>query len=154
MELRGGPWSTDTAEAWLGGARIPVRLAVLTRSGRPLVLSLWFLYEDGALWCATQGDSDVVRHLERDGRCAFEVGPDAPPYRGVRGTGTATIVPDRGPEILERLCDRYLEDHNRDLAEWLLSRGGEVALRVGDLEGTTWDFSGRMEEQTPVVPDP
>ena len=143
FEVRSGPWSADQARAHLAEACIPVRLA---SSGTfPLVQSLWFLFEDDALWCATQVDAVVTRRLQREPRCGFEVSADLPPYRGVRGTGIATIEPTAATVVLPRLIERYVGDEPTPLSTWLLSRlDTEVAIRIGDLSITTWDYSGRM----------
>ena len=143
LEVRSGPWSPDRVRAHLRDARIPLRLA--TNGEFPLVQSLWFLLDEDALWCATQADAVVVRRVTRDARCGFEVSADQPPYRGVRGTGRAQIVPDAGREVLPRLIARYLGDEPTDLSRWLLSRlDREVAIRIDDLSVTSWDYSGRM----------
>ena len=154
MRIASGPWDQDQVERWLTGARIPVRLGVLAPTG-PLVLSLWYRYEQGALWCATGADADVVRHLRRDARVGFEVGPDVPPYRGVRGTGRAEILADPGPGVLEDLLARYLDETNAQLADWLREGADdEVALRISDLRVSSWDFSARMapQETGPILP--
>lgn len=155
MQLVSGPWDQPTVERWLTGARIPVRLAVLAPRG-PLVVSLWFHYEDEALWCATAASAAIVTHLRRDPRVGIEVGPDLPPYRGVRGTGRATIVGERGASVLDALLGRYLDDVNEPLASWLRGRADdEVAIRIDDLRLSSWDFSGRMlpQETVGLLPD-
>lgn len=156
MKLVGGPWDQPKVVRWLLGARIPVRLAVLAPRG-PLVVSLWYRYDDGALWCATRADADVVKHITADPRVGIEVGPDVPPYRGVRGTGRATVVPEHGGTMLDALLARYLDPVNDDLAA-LLARNAddEVAIRIDQLRLSSWDFSGRMhpQETGPILPEP
>lgn len=154
MELVSGPWGAEQVERWLTGARIPIRLAVLTLRG-PLVVSLWYRFDAGALWCATGADADIVSHIQADPRVGVEIAPDLPPYRGVRGTGRATIVPDLGQATLDRLLDRYLDPVNDALASWLRERADdEVAIRIDQLTLTSWDFSGRMrsQEPSPILP--
>lgn len=140
-----GPWSLAATERWLAGAVIPLRLAAQAPSGWPLVLSLWFLAREGRLLCATQRSAHVVAALEHDPRCAFEVAPEAPPYRGVRGRAAVTIAPDPGGEVLAALCRRYLGSTDGDLARWLLSRAAdEVVLELDPRSVTTWDYRERM----------
>jgi hypothetical protein len=143
LVVRSGPWTADEVRGHLADARIPLRLA---SSGTfPLVQSLWFVFDDDALWCATQADSVVARRLARDDHCGFEVCADQPPYRGVRGTGRARIVPAAAADVLPQLIARYVGDEPTPLSQWLLSRlDTEVAIRVGDLTVTSWDYSGRM----------
>lgn len=140
-----GPWSEDVIGRWLRDTAIPLRLATTGSSG-PIVQSLWFLLDGDALWCATQAASTVATRLRRDPRVGWEVSPDAPPYRGVRGRGTVDIVEDSREveSVLRRLIDRYGQSGS-DLEGWLLSRiDSEIALRIGDLTVTSWDYSRRM----------
>ncbi|MCZ7528760.1 MAG: hypothetical protein M5U14_21735 [Acidimicrobiia bacterium] len=50
VDVRSGPWDPATIEELLRSTPIPVRLAT-TGASWPLVQSLWFLYDGGALWC-------------------------------------------------------------------------------------------------------
>jgi len=43
MRLK-GPWPNERVAAYLDEAVIPMRLAVASASGAPLVLSLWFFW--------------------------------------------------------------------------------------------------------------
>ena len=84
---------------YLESVRIPVRLACKTKSDWPMVVSLWFLHQDGQLFCSTQKTAKVVSYLAHDPRCAFEVSEDRPPYCGVRGQAIASIDETKGPLI-------------------------------------------------------
>jgi general stress protein 26 len=148
IEVTSGPWHVDEIERWLQETLIPVRLATSGIRG-PLVQSLWYFFEDGALWCATQRESVVAQRVRRDSRVGWEISPDQPPYRGVRGQGTVEIVDDsrRAEEVLCKLIDRYGQS-GTDLEAWLLGRvSTEIALRITDLTATSWDFSRRMADR-------
>lgn len=140
-----GPHSAEAIDAHLRETVIPLRLGVVSASGHPLVLSLWFTWQDGALWCATSPRARIVALLRRDPRCGFEVAREAPPYCGVRGQGVAELVPERGGEILDALVDRYLGTRESPFARWLLARReGEMAIRIPPARITSWDFRARM----------
>lgn len=135
------PWVAD----YLASARIPLRLACVSRSGWPSVASLWYLPEDGRLWCATPARAHVARLLGREARCGFEVAENDAPYRGVRGQGRAHLDPARGSEILRKLVRRYLGSEQSPFARWLLSRDEpEVAIGIEVERITGWDFTRRM----------
>ncbi len=141
--------------AYLDAARIPLRLACDTHSGWPFVLSLWFLHEEGRLFCATTASARVVSYLQREPRCAFEVAADDPPYCGVRGQALARIDPARGEEILRRLLARYLGGDNSALARRLLARAHEeVAIVLTPVNLFTWNFSRRMQDVAPLRTKP
>ena len=144
MKLR-GPWSEVKARAFLAEVQIPLRLACQGQTGFPVLASLWFVPQDGRIWCATQESARTARLLRDDPRCAFEVAPETPPYRGVRGQAEARIDVARGPEILELLIARYLGDDRSDFARWLLSRAeSEVAIALEPRSMLSWDFGARM----------
>lgn len=139
-------WSLNQIEDFFNDCVIPVRLACLTQGYTPIVCSLWYVYESGAIWCATQKTAKVVRYLDNQPACGFEIAPDAPPYKGVRGQGQATLSDERGLDVLTRLIDRYLGDRDSDFARWLIERGrNEVAIRVAPDWMTSWDFTPRMK---------
>lgn len=147
MKLQNGPWSKETIEQHLSRILVPMRLSSIGADGFPVVQSLWFLHEGEALWCATQRSAHVVRRLESDPRCGFEIAADAVPYRGVRGRAVASIDSGRGEEMLRRLLVRYTGGMSSKLAARLLSRvDEEVAIRLGDLRVHSWDFTARMTE--------
>ena len=137
-------------EQYLAETRIPLRLSCISDSGWPVVLSLWYLYEGGHLYCATPQRAKVVAYLTQKPRCAFEVASDLPPYCGVRGRALATIEQERGLEILERLLERYLGGKDNTLARQLLSRPQpEVAIRLAPQSIHAWNFSERMADSIP-----
>ncbi len=130
---------------YLKEMRIPLRLAAVTESGWPLVLSLWYVLDDGKLWCATQNTAKIVHYLEADPRCAFEVASEQPPYRGVRGQGRARLSSERGEEVLKILLDRYLGGSDSPLARRLLAkRETEVAIEITPVTLFVWDYTQRM----------
>lgn len=134
-------------QTYLDATVIPMRLACVTRSGWPFVLSLWYLYRDGALYCATQSTAKIIPHLRNDPRCAFEIAADLPPYCGIRGQAEATLLPEQGGEILAALLNRYLGTTTNSLAQNLLKRQAtEVAIRLEPTSVYTWDFSDRMRD--------
>jgi nitroimidazol reductase NimA-like FMN-containing flavoprotein (pyridoxamine 5'-phosphate oxidase superfamily) len=138
-------WEQSQIDAFLQATVIPIRLACSDKAGVPLICSLWYLYADDALWCATQQSASVVALLERAPHCAFEVAPESMPYRGVRGQGRVTVVPDEGPAILTQLIDRYLGARDTQFAVWLMGRAAnEVAIKIEPDWLTSWDFGSRM----------
>ncbi|MGE4220588.1 MAG: pyridoxamine 5'-phosphate oxidase family protein [Alphaproteobacteria bacterium] len=142
-----GPWTAEQIERHLATTVVPVRLACVAPSGWPVSLSLWFLYEDGALFCASRKGARVVRILESAPRCGFEVAGEAPPYHGVRGQGLAALDPAAGPALLPRLIDRYLGPGDTPFRRWLMRNAAdEVAIRIAPQRLMNWDYRRRMSE--------
>jgi len=137
-------------QEFLEKSRIPLRLACKTESGWPMILSLWFIYTEDSLYCATRGSARIVTYLLKNKECAFEIAADTPPYCGIRGQAQASIDSVRGVEILELLLDRYLGNRDNSLAGKLLEKSmDEVAIRLDPVNIISWDFSARMQDATP-----
>jgi nitroimidazol reductase NimA-like FMN-containing flavoprotein (pyridoxamine 5'-phosphate oxidase superfamily) len=141
-----GAWDRSRVERHLVESVVPLRLAIQGASGFPVLVSLWYFFEEGCLWCAVQRESRVGQLVARESRCAFEVAPNEPPYFGVRGQGHARLLPDAGPATLDRLMDRYLGDRYGALRAWLEERAAtETAIRIESVRLTSWDFTQRMQ---------
>jgi nitroimidazol reductase NimA-like FMN-containing flavoprotein (pyridoxamine 5'-phosphate oxidase superfamily) len=140
-----GPWSLPEIETFLGSAVIPARISAISTSGWPVIVSLWFLYENGDLFCATRSTSKIARLLIDQPRVAFEVSGDTPPYYGIRGQGLASISADGNGVLLSRLVERYLGEERPQFRKWL-SEGSknEVAIRVTPVRIMSWDYRKRM----------
>jgi nitroimidazol reductase NimA-like FMN-containing flavoprotein (pyridoxamine 5'-phosphate oxidase superfamily) len=140
-----GAWSESDVEAFLREATIPIRIATHRPDDTLWPVALWYRYRDGALECATGASADVVGFLRHDPEIAFDVSTNEIPYRGVRGTGTATVSPDDDKTALRALVERYLGDTNSGLAEWLLDDDrDEVRIRIEPRTIYSWDYADRM----------
>jgi hypothetical protein len=124
-----------------------MRVAANTSSGFPVVLSLWFIPEQDDLLAAVHRDARIVKRLKADPRCAFEVAPNEPPYRGVRGTATASLDSAGARALLERLLVRYLGSTESSLGRFLLGRADEeLVVRLHPHRMDSWDYSERMSD--------
>ena len=149
MPTWNGAWSKSEAEAYLTDATVPIRLACRTPADGLWMLSLWYRYDGEAFHCATGADADVVEYLDANPGVAFEVSDNRPPYRGVRGAGTATIDRDEDKTLLESLLMRYLGGTDSELAGRLLDADREeVRIRIEPERLYTWDFTERMADVT------
>lgn len=145
--LSSSAFSEDQTVAYLRDSVIPLRLACNDREGFPLVASHWYLYDQGYLWCALHAEARMARRLGEDGRCAFELAGDNPPYLGVRGQGDAVLIEGQAGPLLEQLLDRYLGRRDTRLGRWLLGRvDQELVLRIQPRWITTWDYRQRMAD--------
>ena len=145
MELSKARFTNEDV-MFLKEVNIPLRLSCLTTSGWPMIVSLWYLYSEGKLFCSTQKNSKLVKFLRQDPRCAFEIAPETPPYRGIRGKGTVELVEEGAMDTLEKLILRYLGGKDSGLAQYLLSRDNEVAIVITPKKLYTWDYSSRMQD--------
>lgn len=147
-----GPWSRAQIAAFLDQTVIPMRIGVDTGTGAPLVLSVWFLAEGPELLGATRPTSTLVRCLERQPLCGFEIAADTLPYRGVRGRATVELDHQTGSATLDRLLIRYLGGISNPLGDRLRAHAeDEVCLRLRPVSMKSWDFGSRMETSLPTA---
>ena len=138
---------TKDVETYLTETIVTIRLGVLNQSGWPLVVSLWYIYRNGAIYLATRESARVVEWLRANPKCGFEIASDEPPYCGVRGQARAVIDRGLGKETLYLLLERYLGGTDSSLAQNLISRASnEVAIRLEVENHFTWNFQDRMKD--------
>jgi len=130
----------------LPDSKIPIRIAFIKSNGAPSVISLWFQQIDGKIYCATQKSSKIVSDLKNNSTCGFEIATDKPPYKGIRGEGTAKIT-NNGNEILNILIDKYLGGKESTLSKYLKNNSNtEVAIEIIPQKVFNYDYSKRMRD--------
>ena len=110
-----------------------------------------YTYLNEKVYCATQNTAKVIKYLRKNPKCGFEVAGDSFPYRGVRGYGKASIVENKGEEILHMLIQKYLMGKETTISsklnELLLSKEhlqNEVAIEIIPAALFKWDYKKRM----------
>ena len=155
-----GPWDRERVDEFLAAARVPVRIGCRTPTDRPWIVSLWFAWDPaagsrddtadpdrlpGTIRCATSATADLVEFVEHDDEVSFDVSTNDPPYKGVRGRGRATVVPDEDKRLLRSLLNEYLGGVDNATGERLLRPEREEAeIRIDPERLHTWDYSERM----------
>jgi nitroimidazol reductase NimA-like FMN-containing flavoprotein (pyridoxamine 5'-phosphate oxidase superfamily) len=147
MTEHSGVWAKGEVAEFFDRTPVPLRLACNTPSGRLWMVSLWYVFENDTLCCATGANADIVGLLRDNSIVAFEVSTNDPPYSGVRGNGTASVEPDPEKDLLRDLLSRYLGGTDSRLARELLSDGRtEMTIRIEPDRLHSWDFTARMTE--------
>ncbi len=132
---------------FIEASRTPLRIACHTDYGYPLIVPLWFLFDEQAFWCVTHKDAKLLTHLRKNTRIGFEIANNEPPYAGARGYGEVTLFPEKGAALLPRLLSRYFIRSESRLATWLLARADdEVAIRITPHYINGWDYQQRMQD--------
>ena len=143
-----GPWPLNEIEDYMRASAFPLRLSCVGADGFPRVVSVWFRYGDGQIFCVSHRGSSLVALLRGNNKVGFELAPNEPPYFGVRGQGTAALT-ELGPQddTLEALLQRYVGGRDSRLASWLLSRRDEeMLITIDPLRWYSWDYRARMED--------
>jgi hypothetical protein len=145
QHLLSGPWSQVEIGEFLRQSIVPLRLSAISPAGWPVIVSLWYLYEEGVIRCASRRHARIISLLEKNPRCAFEIAGEAPPYFGVRGQGMASIDPDGAPELLTNLVNRYLGTEETPFRRWLLAGAmNETSITIRPIRFMSWDYRDRM----------
>jgi len=125
----------------------PLRIACNTEAGFPLIVPLWFLFENGSFYSITYRNAKLLSHLWADNRVGFEVANNEPPYAGVRGRGEVTLLEGEGEHWLPRLLQRYQINPQSQLARGLMARiDDEITIRLTPQQMSGWDYSPRMKD--------
>lgn len=139
-------WDQSRIFSFLSENTIPVRLAVI-QDKHPLICSVWFSVEAETLVirCVSHGKSQLIKSLMADPNVGFEIALNAPPYKGVRGKGNATLTKENVSDTLQEVIVRFLGDTTSNLARWLLGRADEeYVIEITPSWITSWDYSERM----------
>ena len=81
-------------------------LATTRPDGRPHVMPVWCLWDDGALWFSSSVGSRKVRNLRADPRCAVTTDEAMQPVV-VEGRATFVTEPDRLRRVIELENAKY-----------------------------------------------
>ena len=142
-----GAWNGTQLAEFLQKSTYPIRLAVIGGDDYPRVVSLWYRFEDERILCVAHRKSHLVSLLHRQARVGFEVSPNEPPYRGVRGQGLATMEPLGDQSTLQDLLSQYLGGSESSLGQWLLSRSDEeMLISIVPERMYSWDYRERMAD--------
>ena len=124
--------SPDEVREFLTHGTRTGKLAVLTPSGHPHVMPIWFVLEGQDIVFNTGANTVKGKHILRDGRVSLAVDDERPPFAYVHIRGTATAE-DNPPEMFEwatRIGARYMGE---DRAEEFGRRNGvpgELLVRL------------------------
>lgn len=134
-------------ENMINDTKIPIRLACITSTGSPIVVSLWYTIIDGKIYCATQKKAKIITYIKNNPTFGFEIATDSPPYRGIRGHGNVKVIEHMGKDILVILIDKYLGKKISTLSEFLRNNSeNEVAIEITPEKLFTYDYSKRMKD--------
>jgi nitroimidazol reductase NimA-like FMN-containing flavoprotein (pyridoxamine 5'-phosphate oxidase superfamily) len=140
-----GPWRAEQIEAFVCASTLPIRLACVGGDGFPRVVSLWQQYHNGVFHCVTHQSAQLVKLLKSRPQVGFEIAADTPPYRGVRGQGTASLAPLGDNTTLTDMLSRYVGGTESGFSKWLLARSDEeLLITVTPHRIFSWDYTQRM----------
>jgi PPOX class probable F420-dependent enzyme len=107
-------------------------LGYVAADGRPLVVPVWFVVDDGQLAFNTGRDTSKGRALARDSRVVICVDDPHPPYSFVQVQGVATVAEDPQDvlDIATRTGARYMGADRADEFGRRNAVPGELVVRM------------------------
>jgi len=134
-------------DKFIPDSKIPIRIAFMESTNLPAVISLWYFCNNGKIYCAAQKTSKIVSYLKKNPACGFEIAADKPPYKGMRGKGTARILNESGAYVLDLLIDKYLGEKESTLSKFLRNNSKtEMAIEITPQKIFHYDYSKRMKD--------
>jgi len=135
----------DERDAFLAEREVLLRIGVTRADGSPLVVPIWFIYEDEAIYFTPREKSEWFACLRREPRTALCIDEAAAPYRKVLVEGSAELVYDLGEDNAwrdqyRRIAKRYVEERSADayVENTIDQPRGLFRLQLAAAKVSTW----------------
>jgi len=138
---------SEEIDKFIPDEKIPIRVCFIKSNNIPAVVSLWYVYKDDKIYCATQKTAKIVSYLQKNPVCGFEIAADKPPYKGIRGEGNVQFLNKTGAYVLDLLIDKYLGEKESTLSKFLKNNSkDEIAIEITPQKVFNYDYSERMKD--------
>ena len=132
--------------------RMILRLGTLdSTTGGPMIHPVWYYFAHDRFFFFTDKDANKLRNVKRESTVYFTIDIDTRPYIGVRGKGTARVVPESEEtlELKEKIVQKYLDssDSRYNMAIEKARSSRSIVLEVIPSYYAVWDYS-KMSEST------
>ena len=140
----------EEAERFLE-SKLNLQIATIDEKGEPNIQPVWFYYDkdEGKLLVLTSKVAKKTQNLSNRPTIYFSIDDENPPYKGVKGKGTAAVVED--PNLIvpqaEKISMKYLVYLITQAAKEMADRsknGEGVLLKISPKFFSTWDFGKRQ----------
>jgi general stress protein 26 len=144
----GTPLSEQDTKDFLTTKILNIYLGTVDKKVHANIHPTWYYYDtsNNKFYILTGKESKKVNNLKNNESIYFCVDDPSPPYKGVRGKGSAKIHEDINfiIPIWEKIMKRYLGDSEDPNAQALLEevkKGQTVVLEISPMYFSTWDYS-------------
>jgi PPOX class probable F420-dependent enzyme len=140
----------EEAERFLE-SKLNLQIATIDEKGEPNIQPVWFYYDkdEGKLLVLTSKVAKKTQNLSNRPTIYFSIDDENPPYKGVKGKGTAAVVED--PNLIvpqaEKISMKYLGTLDHPAAKEMADRsknGEGVLVKISPKFFSTWDFGKRQ----------
>ena len=144
----GSPLSEQDLKEFLTSKVLNLHLGTVDEKGHANVhpVGYYFDHLENLFYILTAKESKKTRNLSRKKTIYFCVDDPNPPYKGVRGKGTARILEEVkfNLSIWVKIMARYLGNLEDPMAIALkdeLKKGDSIVLEISPKYFSTWDYS-------------
>ena len=142
----GSSMTKDEVYDFLSNSKLFARLGTIDEKGDPNVHPVWYFFDNERIYFETGKKSKKVRNIMNRNNIYFCIDETNPPYKGVRGKGTAIISEDisRNISIAEKIMIKYTGSLNNNIAKFLMDSiksGESVIIEIIPHYYATWDHS-------------
>jgi PPOX class probable F420-dependent enzyme len=141
----------EEAERFLE-SKLVLQIATIDERGEPNIQPVWFYYDkdEGKFSIITSKVAKKTQNLRNRPTIYFSIDDENPPYRGVKGKGSATIFedPNRIVPKAEKVSMKYIGTLDHPAAKEMVNRsknGEGVLVEIIPKFFSTWDF-GKMQQ--------
>jgi len=115
-------------------------LATSSKTGKPRVSPIWYLYENGLFYFTTRLGRVKGKHFQKNPAVALSIATDERPYRAVCAFGRAIIVTENRDEWLERISFRYGKDEGESWLAKAVKQTDRVVMALQPERILSWHY--------------
>ena len=145
-------------DMFLGEPGHLLRLASTDDAGAPLVVPIWFVYEEGRIYFTPRDRSAWREYLERDSRVCLSIDESNAPMRKVMVTGRAAVAHALGHDdewraMYRRIALRYVPESWADayLHDTIDEPRALYSVDLDSSDVTTWRMPAQPGENPLAV---
>lgn len=140
----GSSMTEEEVRDFLTNSKLFARLGTIDEKEDPNVHPVWYYFDNGRIYFETGKNSKKVRNIRKRNNIYFCIDETNPPYKGVRGKGTAVISEDISINvpIAEKIIIKYTGSLDNNMAKFLMDtikRGESVIIEIIPHFYATWD---------------
>lgn len=137
--------SEKQVNVFLSLGKMNLQLGTIDKKNDPNIHPVWYIYENGRFYFATETKSKKIQNIKRNKIVYFSVANEEEPFIGVRGKGHPKIIENKeqNSEITKKLISKYLGNKKSKLAKEItdeIKQGLEVVVEVTPRYFSAWTF--------------
>ena len=119
----GSSMTEDEVRDLLSNNKLFARLGTIDEKGDPNVHPVWYYFDNDRIYFETGKGYKKVRNIRNRNNIYFCIDDANPPYKGVRGKGTAIISEEisKNVPIAEKIMIKYTGSLDNNMAKFLMN---------------------------------